>query len=205
MRASIKALAAVLAIAGATTAQAAQWNVSWGTTMQQITHLGGGSYNYGAYQPYTLTGVVEGVLQGDGNTVLVSDIVSWSINGDTMGSADFTSGGVGSVSNYFTNFNWNDDGVLTLDGSLVDLSASNLATDTYIEFMNNRGAGNNAGFAYYGTGSSHEYNGQLSVSAPLTGWSMTPVSSVPEPATALLMLAGVPLLAASRRRRAAQS
>jgi hypothetical protein len=199
MKFSIKAVsAAALLVASSLSANAAQWNVTWEAELQPITHLGGGNYDYGVPATFAVSGVVEGVLQGDGNTVLVSDVVSWTVNGDTLYSADLT-GGVGSLTNYMANSNWNDDAVFTLDGSNIDFSASNVATDTYIQF----GGVSSVDFAYYGTGIPREYAGTVTaLSLPLTNWSMTLVPTpVPEPSAALLLLAGLPLLA--RRRKAA--
>lgn len=154
---------------------------------------------------YTLTGQVEGVLQGDGNTVLVSDILSWTINGDTFTSSSFAGGGIGSFTQFVADGTYDNQAVFTLDGSFFDVSAGNASTGNYIEFATDNPYVDYADFAYYDI-SGREYGFVYGSSDPLNGsWSMTPVTSVPEPATALLMLAGVPLLAARRRKAASQA
>lgn len=195
MKFSLKTLAAGAALAlGALSAQATLYDISYTAVFDTIHDSGSGAF--------TMTAQVEGVLQGDSNTVLVSDIVSWTINGDTFTSSSFTGGGVGTLENYLDHGTFDGAAVFTLDGSLISLVAANATTENYIEFGTNNPYVTYADFAYMVSG--HEYGFTYGPSDPLNGtWSMTPVTAVPEPASALLMLAAAPLLVAARRRKAA--
>jgi len=194
MKLSLKTLAAGVALAaGSLSAHAALYDISYETIFDILD-----SGSVVDTKSFTLLARVEGTLQGNLNTVLVNNVVSWNINGHT-----YSGNQIGSFTNYFTNSNTLDHAaVFTLDGSAIDFVVA--SATAYVEFSSvSPNGAHYADFAYPTAEYGFAYD--PSNGTPLNAsWSMTEYVApavVPEPATALLMLAGVPMLGAARRRQ----
>lgn len=196
MRFSLKSLAAAMLLAaGSLSANAALYDFSYTASFNK-------GVSGGPASPVSLTfsGTVDGTLQGDGNTVVVSDIVSVTIDGHTF--TDLINDGT--FSTYLnTGTTFDNAGILTLDGSQLNLVG---ADDLYTGYLELYSTYTNITFFVANT----NYTADLPLNS---SWVMAlqstgggdnggggPISAVPEPASALLMLAGVPLLMAKRRK-----
>lgn len=143
----------------------------------------------------TLSAVIEGTLQGDNNTVIVTGIQDFAsfegVAGPSLPFFDAWDEYYGLASGI--------DPVLTLDGSFLDFIACTTVNciDGFGFFVGN-GFGGIAGDSY---SSSPAFGG---VTAPfdVASYSLTSqLAPVPLPASAVLLLSGIGAVAAFRRRR----
>lgn len=205
MRFSLKSLAAAMLLAaGSFSANAALYDFSYTASFNKSVNGDPASA-----VNLTFSGTVDGTLQGDGNTVVVSDIVSVTIDGHSF--TDLINDGT--FTTYLnTGVTFDNAGTLTLDGSLFNLVGADDTTSSYLELY----SGYAAMTVYYSSPIYTDYTTALPFNSSWTmalqstggggGGGGGPISAVPEPASALLMLAGVPLLMAKRRKaKAAQA
>lgn len=170
-------LVAALLAGSATVADAAQWNFSY------VASVG------------TISGQIDGTLQGDANTIFVSSLSGLQFNGTPgpalpfLASASSVVGGIPGPP------------ALSLDGSANDILAC--STDTVSSGCTSDG------FAFVPAGflapppvffSGPAYGGAFFEPYNAANWSITP-AAIPEPSSWTMLIAGFGLVGAVARRR----
>jgi len=174
-------LVAALLAGSATVADAAQWNFSYVSTVG------------------TISGRIDGTLQGDANTIFVSSLSGLQFNGTPGPALPF----LGSLSSIVGGIP--GPPALSLDGSANDILAC--STDTLSSGCTSDGFG----FAPAGLVappplffSGPAYGGYFSDSYNAANWSISSVGgAVPEPSSWAMLIAGFGLVGAVARRRPA--
>ncbi len=154
------------------------------------------SFSYNISPGNTLSGLLDGILQGDNNTVVVNSIHDFvSVNGVNGPALPFVS----SIDVY-VNLNVGLSPTLTLDGSFMDLVACTTADcDEGIAFIANSAAA--ASFGGNVLNSSPAF-GRVSVEFDPDEWQLRAVNNVPTAATLPLLALGAAAMAFTRRKRA---